>query len=78
MADEYKRLTTEDLPKQVDEFSKKYGKTIMNEVQKISGKRRPPLINLLVQKLQALRTEEERKGNLPSGMCSCFFTQSRC
>lgn len=36
MADEYKRLTTEYLPKQVDGFSKKYGRAIMNEVQKIA------------------------------------------
>lgn len=66
MADEYKRLTTKNLPEQVDEFSKKYCRVIMNEIQKISEKKRPPLINLLVEKLQALRTEEERKGNIAS------------
>lgn len=72
MAEKYKRLTTEYLPKEVDEFSKKYCRTIKNEVPQISKKRRPPLINFLVQKLQALRTEEERKGNMAAEVWSCF------
>lgn len=61
MTDEYKRLTNKDLPELQDEFSKKFCRTIMNEVQKFSEKKRP-LINLLVQRLQALRTCKHESG----------------